>query len=161
MPQDLLVPNTLGDHLQPPLCPPVGVNLLQGLKLLLTDVHSGNQLPCQTSPRGLHSLGGWFTLATLLSPNHMAYGGVWDLKVLLPVFIIIQRGLGHTPCRMARLGIGRYAHSQGELGHGIQALGKGFPHTVVPQRHVGWEAAGVSATPHLAWHPRVMPGAAP
>ena len=41
---------TLGHHLQPPLCPPVGVNFLQGLGLLLTNVHPGNQLPCQTSP---------------------------------------------------------------------------------------------------------------
>ena len=30
-----------------------------------------------------------------------------------------------------------------------------------PQWHVGWAAAGVSTPPHLAWHPRVMPGAAP
>ena len=41
-------------------------------------------------PRGLHSLSGWFTLTTLLSPNHAVYGGVWGLKVLLQVFIIIQ-----------------------------------------------------------------------
>ena len=146
MPWDSLIPYPLGSHLQPPLCPPVGINFLQGLRLLLTDVHSGNQPPCRTSPRGLHSLGSWFALAALLLPNHAAYRGVWGLKVLLPVFIIIQQGLGHTPCRAARPGIGWYAHGQGD-GHGIQTWGKGFPHTVAPQQCVGWGAAGVSGPP--------------
>ena len=86
---------------------------------------------------------------------------MWGLKVLLPVFIIIQQGLGHTPCRVARPGIGLYAHGRGELGCGVQAWGEGFPHTVVPQWWcVGWGAAGVSGPPHSAWHPRTMPGAA-
>ena len=159
MPWDLLISNTLGGHLQPPLCPPVRVDLLQGLGLLLTNVHSGKQPPCQTYPRGLHLLSSWFTLATLLSPNHAAYRGVWGLKVLLPIFI--QQGLGHTPCRVARAGIGWDTHSQRELGRGVQAWGKGFPHTVAPQWHVGWGAAGVSTPPHLTQHSGVVPGAAP
>ena len=100
-------------------CPRVGISFLQCLSLLLTDVHSGNQLPWQTFSRGLHLLSSWFALATLLSPNHMVYRGVWGLKVLLPVFIIIQQGLGYTPCGAARLAIGRYAHGQGELGCGV------------------------------------------
>ena len=32
---------------------------------------------------------------------------------------------------------------------------------MAPQRHVGWEAAGVFAPPHMTWHPGVVPGAAP
>ena len=36
-----------------------------------------------------------------------------------------------------------------------------FPHTVAPRRCAGWGAAGVSAPPYSAWHPRMTPGAAP
>ena len=68
----------------------VRFDLLQGLGLLLTDVHPGKQLSCWTSPEGLHLTSGRFTLAALLSPNHVVYRGVWGLKILLPVFIIIQ-----------------------------------------------------------------------
>ena len=32
---------------------------------------------------------------------------------------------------------------------------------MAPRQCVGWGAAGVSGPPHLAWHPRMMPGAAP
>ena len=138
------------------------VGLLQGLGILLTNVHSSKQLPGQTSPGGLHSLSSWFTLAALLSPNHAAYRGVWGLEVLLPIFIIIQGGLGHPPPhRAARSGVGQDAHGQGEFGRGVRAWGKGFPHTVAPQRHVGWGAAGVSAPTHMTLCPGAVPRAAP
>ena len=161
MPWDLLICNTLGSHLQPPLCPPVRVDLLQGLRLLLTDVHLGKQLPGQTSPGGLYLLSGWFTLATLLSPNHTVYRGVWGLNVLLPVLIIIQQGLSHTPCKAARPGIGWDSHGQGELGCGVQAWEKPFPHTVAPWQRVGWGAVGVFAPPQTTQHPGAAPGTTP
>ena len=138
MPWHFLIHNTLGSYLQPPLCPPVRVNLFQGLGLLLTNFHLGKQLPGQTFPGGFHLLGGQFALSTPLSPNHAAYGGVWGLEVL-PIFIVIQGGLCHSPFQAARSGIGGTLTAEESFGVVFELGEKGSP-----QWHLGSMLVGSS-----------------
>ena len=132
MPWDFLLGNILDGYLYPLLCPPVRVNLLQGLGLLFTNVHLDKQLPGWTSPRSLHLLHGQFPPATPVLSNHTVYWGVWGLEVILPHFIIIKGGPGYAPCRAARLGIGWDIYGRESLGMVFELGDKGSP-----QCHLG------------------------
>ena len=59
---------------------------------------------------------------------------MWGLEVIITCVIIIEGGPGHSPTRVAGLGMGRNVNCRGQSGHGVGIRGYGYP-TVALQKH--------------------------